>query len=311
MNIMHLKYAIEVEKAKSINKAAENLYMGQPNLSRAIKELEESLGITIFNRTSRGMTITPEGEEFLVHAHNILEQVDAVEAIYNSRKQDLKKFRISVPRASYISCALSEFSKALDMSKSVEIYYKETNSARTITNILQNDYKLGIIRYQQAFEAYFQNMLSEKDLDSRVITEFSYRLLVNRNSPLASMDKITPEVLSDYIEIAHADPYVPSLSYMDVMKKELADYTDKRIYLFERASQFELMADNEKTFMWVSPIQKSLLNRYNLVEIECDFHNRVYKDVLVYKRGYSFTELDNLFIKKLDEARAEIMEQRI
>ncbi len=309
MNIMHLKYAVEVEKAKSINKAAENLYMGQPNLSRAIKELEDSLGITIFNRTSRGMTITPEGEEFLMHAHNILEQVETVEAIYNSRKHDLKRFKISVPRASYISYALSEFSKALDTSKSVEIYYKETNSSRAITNILQNDYKLGIIRYQQAFEAYFENMLQEKDLETRLITEFSYRLLVNRNSPLVLKEKISPEDLSDYIEIAHADPYVPSLSNIDVMKRELADYTDKRIYLFERASQFELMADNEKTFMWVSPIQQSLLNRYNLVEIQCDFHNRVYKDMLVYKRGYSFSELDNLFIDKLFEAKKEIMDK--
>ncbi len=308
MNILHLKYAIEVEKAKSINKAAENLYMGQPNLSRAIKELEESLGITIFNRTSRGMTITPEGEEFLVHAHNILKQVDAVEAIYNNRKNDRKVFKISVPRASYISYALTEFSKNIDTDKSIEIYYKETNSSRTITNILQNGYKLGIIRYQQAFEAYFENMLSEKDLSSQLITEFSYRLLVNRNSPLAKMETIRPEDLSDYIEIAHSDPYVPSLSYMDVMKKELVDYTDKRIYLFERASQFELMAENPMTFMWVSPIQKSLLERHNLVEIHCDFHNRVYKDVLVYKRGYAFTELDNMFIEKLHNAKNEIMD---
>lgn len=307
MNIMHLKYAVEVEKAKSINKAAENLYMGQPNLSRAIKELEESLGITIFNRTSRGMTITPEGEEFLVHAHSILEQVEAVESMYNTRKNDRKKFRVSVPRASYISYALSLFSKALDTDGAVEVYYKETNSARTITNVLQNDYKLGIIRYQQAFNAYFENMLEEKDLSSQLITEFSYRLLVNRNSTLAKKDKITPEDLSDYIEIAHSDPYVPSLSYMDVMKKELSDYTDKRIYLFERASQFELMAENPMTFMWVSPIQKSLLDRYGLTEIQCDFHNRVYKDVLIYKRGYSFTQLDNMFIEKLGEARAEIM----
>ncbi len=309
MNIMHLKYAIEVEKAKSINKAAENLYMGQPNLSRAIRELEESLGITIFNRTSRGMTITPEGEEFLVHAHSILEQVDAVEAIYNARKTDRKVFKISVPRASYISYALSMFSKELDTDKSVEVYYKETNSARTITNILQNDYKLGIIRYQQAFEAYYENMLQEKDLESKLITEFSYRLLVNRNSPLAQKERITPDDLSDYIEIAHSDPYVPSLSYLDVMKKELVDYTDKRIYLFERASQFELMAENEMTFMWVSPIQHSLLKRYNLVEIECDFHNRVYKDVLVYKRGYTFSELDNLFIEMLTEAKTGIMDK--
>ncbi len=307
MNIVHLKYAIEVEKAKSINKAAEKLYMGQPNLSRAIKELEDSLGITIFNRTSHGMTITPEGEEFLVYAHKILEQVDAVEAIYRSKKHDKKKFKISVPRASYISAALSEFTKELDKDKSYEIYYKETNSARTITNILQNDYKLGIIRYQQTFESYFENMLSDKGLDGKLITEFSYRLLVNKESPLAKLEVVNPEDLSGYVEIAHSDPYVPSMSYIDVMKKELVDYSDKRIYVFERASQFELMANNIDTFMWVSPVQKSLLDRYNLIEIKCDFYDRIYKDVLIYKKGYSFSDIDNLFIDKLFELKKEVM----
>lgn len=306
MNIVHLKYAIEVEKAKSINKAAENLYMGQPNLSRAIKELEDSLGITIFNRTSHGMTITPEGEEFLVYAHKILEQVDAVEAIYRSKKHDKKQFKISVPRASYISAALSAFTKELD-DKAYEIYYKETNSARTITNILQNDYKLGIIRYQQTFESYFENMLSDKGLDGKLITEFSYRLLVNKESPLTKLETVTPEDLSGYVEIAHSDPYVPSMSHIDVMKKELVDYSDKRIYVFERASQFELMASNINTFMWVSPVQKSLLDRYNLVEIKCDFYDRVYKDVLIFKKGYSFSDIDNLFIDKLIELKKEVM----
>ena len=64
MNILHLKYAVEIAKTKSISRVAENLYMGQPNLSRAIKELEDNLNITIFNRNSKGITITPEGEEF-------------------------------------------------------------------------------------------------------------------------------------------------------------------------------------------------------------------------------------------------------
>ena len=65
MNIAHLKYAVEVEKTASITKAAENLFMGQPNLSRGIKELEETLGVKIFKRTSKGIVPTPQGEEFL------------------------------------------------------------------------------------------------------------------------------------------------------------------------------------------------------------------------------------------------------
>ncbi|MDE7194471.1 MAG: LysR family transcriptional regulator, partial [Oscillospiraceae bacterium] len=84
MNILHLKYAVEVEKTRSISKAAENLYMGQPNLSRAIKELEESLGITVFKRTTKGISITPDGEEFLRRARRIVSQVEEMEDIYRN-----------------------------------------------------------------------------------------------------------------------------------------------------------------------------------------------------------------------------------
>jgi DNA-binding transcriptional LysR family regulator len=85
MNLLHLKYAVEVERTRSITQAAANLYMGQPNLSRAIKDLEESIGITIFKRTSKGIVPTAEGEEFLAYARNILSQVDEIESIYKRK----------------------------------------------------------------------------------------------------------------------------------------------------------------------------------------------------------------------------------
>ena len=65
MNILHMKYAVEVAKAGSINKASENLLIAQPNLSRSIKELETDLGISIFDRSAKGMVLTPDGEEFI------------------------------------------------------------------------------------------------------------------------------------------------------------------------------------------------------------------------------------------------------
>ena len=114
MNILHLKYAVEVAKTQSISKAAENLYMGQPNLSRAIKELEESLGITIFKRTTKGISTTPDGDEFLQYARRIVAQVDEVEQIYKGGREKKQSFSICVPRASYMSYAVTEFAKHID-----------------------------------------------------------------------------------------------------------------------------------------------------------------------------------------------------
>ena len=148
MNILHLKYVVEAEKTRSISKAAENLYMGQPNLSRAIKELEEDLGITIFERTSKGIDLTPQGEEFMQYAKRIISQIDEVEAIYKSEKHEKQKFSVSVPRASYIAEAFTDFAAHIDTEKPAEIFYKETNSMRAVNNILQEDYHLGICHFQ-------------------------------------------------------------------------------------------------------------------------------------------------------------------
>ena len=137
MNVLHLKYAVEVAKAGSISKAAEALYMNQPNLSRAIKELETSLGITIFGRSAKGMYVTPEGEEFLEHAKKILQQIDEMEAFYKAGVPAQQRFSLSAPRASYISEAFVQFSKGLTKERA-EIYYKETNAMRVVNNMPRN-----------------------------------------------------------------------------------------------------------------------------------------------------------------------------
>ena len=101
MNIAHLKYVVEIANTNAISKAAENLYMNQPNLSRAIKSLEEEIGIEIFIRSSKGIRITPEGEEFIQYARKIVNQVNDLEAMYTTKK-NIQKLSVCVPRASYM-----------------------------------------------------------------------------------------------------------------------------------------------------------------------------------------------------------------
>lgn len=293
-----MKYAVEVAKAGSLSKASEVLLIAQPNISRSIKELEADLGITIFDRTAKGMFLTPEGEEFMNYAKGILKQIDQVEMLYKDGSAKKQKFSVSVPRACYISEAFAQFSKSLTKN-SAEIFYKETNSQRTIHNILKHDYNLGIIRYAENYDKYFKAMLDEKGLNYEMITEFSYRLIMSKNNPLAQKAEITFDDLKDYIEIAHADPYVPSLPLAKVVKEELPDNIERRIFIFERASQFDLLSENPETFMWVSPAPQSVLGRYGLVQKNCVDNKKIYKDILIYRNGYKLTELDNKFITEL------------
>lgn len=306
MNVLHLKYAVEVAKAGSISKAAEALYMNQPNLSRAIKELETSLGITIFGRSAKGMYVTPEGEEFLEHAKKILQQIDEMEAFYKAGVPAQQRFSLSAPRASYISEAFVQFSKGLTKERA-EIYYKETNAMRVVNNVLSGDFKLGILRYAACYDKYFKGMLEEKGLAHELVTEFHYVLAMSREHPLAEKEEIAFADLRPYIEIAHADPYVPSVPLAMVKKEELPDDMDRWIFVFERASQFELLSQNHETFMWLSPVPQTLLDRYGLTQRVCRENQKQYKDVLIYRKDYRLTELDRAFITELCRSKRQYL----
>ena len=306
MNLLHMKHALEVAKAGSLSKASEVLLIAAPNISRSIKELESDLGISIFDRTQNGMKLTPEGEEFINFAKGILGQIDEVEKFYKAGAPKKQKFSISVPRACYISEAFANFSKALSKD-AAEIFYKETNSQRTIHNMLNHDYKLGIIRYAENYDKYFKAMLEEKGFQYELVTEFTYSLIMSADNPLANKEEITFDDLVDYVEIAHADPYVPFMPLSKVVKEELPDNIDRRIFIFERASQFDLLSLNPETFMWVSPAPKSLLERYNLVQRKCADNKKVYKDVLIYKNGYTLSKLDRQFITELCESKRKYL----
>jgi hypothetical protein len=247
--------------------------------------------------------VTPQGDEFLLYATNILRQVDEVEAVYKEGKAKKQCFSVFVPRASYISDAFVEFSKQIDQTESAEIFYKETDAARAIDNILVSDYKLGIMRYQQVFDGRFKIMLAEKGLESELLCEFSYIVVMAKSNPLSRKKDLDYADLTDLIEIAHADPFVPSIPLSKIKEEEYIDTINKRIFIFERGSQFDLLQRVPNTFMWVSPIPQQTLDKYDLVQMPCKSNQRMYCDVLIYRNGYVLSDLDNLFIAEARKAK--------
>jgi len=299
MNLLNMKYAIAIAETKSLNKAAEKLYIGQPALSRSIKELESNLGTPLFKRSVKGMTLTPEGEKFIRYAKVILNKVDEIEEMFKTETVDRQTFSICVPRVSYICDAFVNFTKRLKNDGSIEIFYQETNAMRAVTNILNDDYKLGVVRFAESYAKYYDDMFRSKALENRLITRFKYVLIMSRHSPLAKLETISFDDLGDYTEIAHADPYVPSLPVSEVIKEELVENCKRRIFVFERGTQFQLLSENVNTFMWVSPVQKSLLDKFDLVQRYCVVNDREYNDVLIYRDDYRLSPLDNMFIEEL------------
>ena len=298
--------ALAIAKTNSINKAAEELLVGAPALSRAIKELENDLGVTLFDRSAKGMFLTPDGELFVQYAKKALKHVDDIEKLFKDGTTAKKQFSVSVPRASYIADAMAHFTKRVDKDSETELLYRETNDYRVIKNVTKEDCKLGVLRYSEQFDSYYRAMMEEKGLVSELITEFHYVVIMSKDSPLASLKKLTYKDLSDYTEIAHADPYVPSLQVSEVKKWELPEDGHSRIYIFERCSQFEILSQNTDTFMWVSHIPQPLLDRYGLVERKVPENKRVYKDVLIHHKDYRLSALDKMFIEELIAAKRRV-----
>ena len=174
MNTLHLKYVLEVEKSGSISQAAQNLFMAQPNLSKAIKDLEGELGYKIFRRTTSGVNVTEKGAEFLYHAKKAMEQITEIERLAGKKDTESKQFKISIPRGSYIANGFTAFVAGLEIAQGLDITINETNTLKTISNVADRGYNMGIIRYQLSDEEIFKNRLKGNKLEQETIWEFEY-----------------------------------------------------------------------------------------------------------------------------------------
>ncbi len=313
MDLAHLRYAVEIAHTHSISQAAENLYMGQPNLSRAIKDLEEELQIQIFRRTSHGVSVTPEGEKFLRHARSIVQQANEIENIYKSKKPPTQRFALCAPRASYISQAFAHFSELVASQSPggapFEFYYKETSSMKAINKVLSGEYDLAIVRYQTIFDKYFRELFEVKKLQAETIAEFPCYVTFSKDHPLAQRPSLVLQDLNEGVEILHADPYVPSLPPADALKAESPTSVSRRIFVFERGTQFMLLEQVPGAFMWMSRVPDDLLEKYRLVQRPCADHTKKSKDILLHRRNYRLSDLDDLFVTELCLSKRQYLDE--
>ncbi len=306
-NLLQLKYAVEVEKTGSISKAAENLYMNQPNLSKSIRELEDDLGIAIFDRTAKGVVPTDKGREFLGYARSILAQVAEMEALYRPADEKKQRFDLCAPRASYVSHALTDLILSLGADAYFAIDYREAGAMRTIKQVANGVDQLGVIRYQVIYESNFFNALTERSLQVEPIWEFSSVVLMSRNHPLAKQPSVLESELLPYAELLYGDATIPSLPVNQAREIAQAAETKKTITVYERASQLELLSRLESAYALTSPMPQDVLDRFGLVQKRCDMANNSFRDVLIYRTEYHMTRLDRLFIEKLREAAKRVL----
>ncbi len=301
INIIHLKYAVEVEKTGSITLAAENLYMNQPNLSKAIKELEGMIGFNIFKRTPKGMIPTKRGEEFLGYARRILTQVGEMESLFIKSKKKSINLSYCIPRASYLSYAFTNFLDHLDKSKEWDVSIRETNNMDTITKVSEGDCQLGIIRYRRDHEEYFYDFLKSKGLSHEDLWEFEYMILISAQGVYAKKQELSYLDLKEGVEIVHGDITVPHLPLSDWNQKEQDQ--KRKIYVYERGSQFDILGQIRDSYMWVSPLPVQMLERYGLVQRNVQSVNLIVKDVVIRQKEYRLSEMELAFLQEISKVK--------
>jgi len=306
MNTTHLKYIIEVEKTGSISKAAENLYMSQPQLSKAIRELEESVGISIFKRSSKGVVPTTNGADFIMDAKGIIAQLQRLETTYNPKKSEMVTLDAVVSRCEYISTAFLKFLSHISNEKKEKIIYRETNTTRAIKNVATGENNLGIIKYNASYEQYFFQMLDERELRHELLWEYDEVIAVSRKSPLAKLGAITESDLRNMTEILFGDNIIHYGRSARSVKDAREHDNMHHILVYERVGMCSALVGDVNSYSRIAPPPKGYFNENEIAIIPLKSGDSKYRDVLFYRKDYKLTATDKLFVAMLKEVISEL-----
>lgn len=198
ISLQQLRYIIEVAECGSINAASQQLYVSQPTLSATIKDTEQELGISIFNRTNRGITLTSEGTEFIGYARQILEQFDLFEARY-SNTHNSSSGRLAISSQHYAFCveAFVDLAEEYD-EKEYDFSLRETRTADIIDDVKDYRSELGIIYLSDFNSKVLTKAFSDAGLTFVPLFQAHPHIFVGKQHPLAQRKSVMPDDLQDY-----------------------------------------------------------------------------------------------------------------
>ena len=197
MTLNQLIYVIMVADMKSMNQAAGSLFISQPSLSAAVKELENEIGIEIFKRSSRGVSVTPEGMEFLGYARQVVEQYQLVESRYVDKRSIKKKFSVSMQHYSFAVDAFVKMVKQFGMDE-YEFAVHETKTFEVIEDVKNFKSEIGILYRNDFNEKVLTKLFNEHDLEFCPLFQCGIYVYLWKNHPLAPKAKIAIEELEEY-----------------------------------------------------------------------------------------------------------------
>ncbi|MCC8112165.1 MAG: LysR family transcriptional regulator [Ruminococcus sp.] len=238
MTLVQLKYAIAVAGEHSLNEAAKKLYLSQPSLSSAIRTLERKIGFAIFLRSKNGITLTPEGAEFIGYAKSVVEQYDILDAKYISGVNLKKKFSVSMQHYTFAVNAFVELVKQYGMDE-YEFEVQETKTHEVIDNVKNHHSEIGILYLNDYNRGVLTKLFTDAGLQFTPLLECGIYVYLWRGHSLASQSEITMEQLEKYPCLGFSQGEHNSFYFAEEV---LSTYPYKRfIRANDRATMLNLM----------------------------------------------------------------------
>ena len=229
MTIQQLRYVIAISEAGSYNKAAEALYLSQPTLTNAVRELEKELGITVFNRGGRGVSLTNDGVEFVHYAKQVAQQYDRLLEKYGKDGKLKKKFGISAQHYSFAVKSFVEMVKEFD-TEEYEFAIRETKTSEVIDDVATGRSEIGILYLSDFNRKAIRKILRVNSLEFHHLIDCDAYVYLWKGHPLAGRKSIRFEDLADY----------PCLSFEQGTSGSFNEYP-RTIKANDRATMLNLM----------------------------------------------------------------------
>ncbi|WP_150273873.1 LysR family transcriptional regulator [Paenibacillus tepidiphilus] len=266
MTLQQLRYAIEIANSGSMNEAAKRLFVSQPSLSNAVKELENELGITIFERTNRGISISAEGMEFLGYARQIIEQADFMENRYTGKKRSAIYFSVS---SQHYAFAVDAFAQLMNESGIAEyrFSFRETQTYEVIEDVRTLRSDLGILYISESNYKVMNKLFSDGNLKFTPLFNTNPHVYVRAGHPLAVKEMIAEEDTLPYPYITFEQGDNNSLHFSE----EMLSFTqiEKNIQVTDRATLTNLLLGSD-AYTVGTGILASALNGNGLVTVPYD-----------------------------------------
>lgn len=238
MTLLQLKYIVTIAESGSLNEAAKRLYLAQPSLTSAVKDLENELGITIFSRTNKGVLLTAEGEEFLGYARQVMEQTNLIEERYLGTGQGKHQFCVSTQHYSF---AVEAFVELLTQygGEEYDFRIRETQTYELIEDVAKLRSEVGVLYLNRFNETILRKTLRENSLQFHRLFIAKPHVFVGSGNPLARKSMITLDDLAPYPRLSYEQGEHNSFYFSEEILSTLESKKD--IMVSDRATLFNLL----------------------------------------------------------------------